>query len=306
MDELTFDDPINIQYTSGTTGFPKGATLSHHNILNNGFFVAELLGYGPEDRVCLPVPFDHPDFGAYHLAPLRTGIMAGSPCPAEVMKRVQDEMHMAEVAICYGMTETSPVSTQTCKDDTFERRVGTVGRAGPHVEVKIVDPGTGLVVPRDQPGEFCTRGSSVMLDYWDEPEKTREAIDAAGWMHTGDLATMDADGYSRIVGRIKAWSSGAARWASPTPSTARSCAHGSSCARGPRRRRRRSASSAADSSPTSRSPLRRVHRRVPDDRHRQGPEVQDARGVDRAARPRRARPRGDRLTITLGKSRSSA
>jgi fatty-acyl-CoA synthase len=258
MDELTFDDPINIQYTSGTTGFPKGATLSHHNILNNGFFVGELLGYGPEDRVCLPVPFyhcfgmvmgnlgatthgscivipapafepgatletvaderctslygvptmfiaelDHPDFGAHDLASLRTGIMAGSPCPAEVMKRVQDEMRMAEVAICYGMTETSPVSTQTRKDDTFERRVGTVGRAGPHVEVKIVDPETGLVVPRDEPGEFCTRGYSVMLGYWDEPEKTREAIDAAGWMHTGDLATMDADGYSRIVGRIK-------------------------------------------------------------------------------------------------------
>jgi fatty-acyl-CoA synthase len=258
MDELSFDDPINIQYTSGTTGFPKGATLSHHNILNNGFFVGELLGYGPEDRVCIPVPFYHcfgmvmgnlgatthgsciviaapafepgatletvaeerctslygvptmfiaelddPGFGAHDLTSLRTGIMAGSPCPAEVMKRVQDEMHMAEVAICYGMTETSPVSTQTRRDDTFERRVGTVGRAGPHVEVKVVDSQTGLVVPRDEPGEFCTRGYSVMLGYWDEPEKTREAIDAAGWMHTGDLATMDADGYCRIVGRIK-------------------------------------------------------------------------------------------------------
>jgi fatty-acyl-CoA synthase len=258
MDELTFDDPINIQYTSGTTGFPKGATLSHHNILNNGFFVAELLGYGPDDRVCLPVPFyhcfgmvmgnlgatthgssivipapafepgatletvaeerctslygvptmfiaelDHPDFGAHDLGSLRTGIMAGSPCPAEVMKRVQEEMHMAEVAICYGMTETSPVSTQTRSDDSFDRRVGTVGRAGPHVEVKIVDPETGLAVPRGEPGEFCTRGYSVMLGYWDEPEKTREAIDAAGWMRTGDLATMDAEGYCRIVGRIK-------------------------------------------------------------------------------------------------------
>jgi fatty-acyl-CoA synthase len=258
MDELSFDDPINIQYTSGTTGFPKGATLSHHNILNNGFFVGELLGYGPEDRVCIPVPFYHcfgmvmgnlgatthgscivipapafepgatletvaeerctslygvptmfiaelddPGFGAHGLTSLRTGIMAGSPCPAEVMKRVQEEMHMAEVAICYGMTETSPVSTQTRRDDTFERRVGTVGRAGPHVEVKVVDSQTGLVVPRDEPGEFCTRGYSVMLGYWDEPEKTREAIDAAGWMHTGDLATMDADGYCRIVGRIK-------------------------------------------------------------------------------------------------------
>jgi fatty-acyl-CoA synthase len=258
MGGLSFDDPINIQYTSGTTGFPKGATLSHHNILNNGFFVGELLGYGPDDRVSIPVPFyhcfgmvmgnlgatthgscivipapafepgatleavaeerctslygvptmfiaelDHPAFGSYDLGSLRTGIMAGSPCPAEVMKRVQGEMHMAEVAICYGMTETSPVSTQTRKDDTFEHRVGTVGRAGPHVEVKIVDPDTGLVVPRDQPGEFCTRGYSVMLGYWDEPEKTREAIDPAGWMHTGDLATMDADGYCRIVGRIK-------------------------------------------------------------------------------------------------------
>jgi fatty-acyl-CoA synthase len=256
--ELSFDDPINIQYTSGTTGFPKGATLSHHNILNNGFFVAELVDYTEQDRVCLPVPFyhcfgmvmgnlgavthgscivipapgfepgatlaavaeerctslygvptmfiaqlEHPEFHSYDLTSLRTGIMAGSPCPVEVMKRVQRDMHMSEVGICYGMTETSPVSTQTRSDDSLERRVSTVGRPGPHIEVKIVDPGTGLVVPRGEPGEFCTRGYSVMLGYWDEPEKTADAIDEGRWMHTGDLATMDGDGYCNIVGRIK-------------------------------------------------------------------------------------------------------
>jgi len=252
------DDPINIQYTSGTTGFPKGATLSHHNILNNGFFVAELLGYTERDVVCLPVPFYHcfgmvmgnlgstthgacivipapsfepgttlrvvaqerctslygvptmfiamlesPDFATHDLSSLRTGIMAGSPCPEHVMRRVIDEMHMSEVSICYGMTETSPVSTQTRTDDALERRVGTVGRAGPHVEVKIVDPDGGKVVERGEPGELCTRGYSVMLGYWDDAERTAEAIDAAGWMHTGDLATMDADGYCAITGRIK-------------------------------------------------------------------------------------------------------
>ncbi|MGZ4630943.1 AMP-binding protein [Oryzihumus sp.] len=255
---LAFDDPINIQYTSGTTGFPKGATLSHHNILNNGFFVAEICGYTEQDRVCLPVPFyhcfgmvmgnlgctshgacmvipapgfdpgatlqavqdehctslygvptmfiaelAHPDFASYDLSSLRTGIMAGSPCPVEVMKRVVAEMHMAEVTICYGMTETSPVSTQTRRDDDLERRVATVGTVHPHVEVKVVDPSTGLTVPRGTPGEFCTRGYSVMLGYWDEPDRTAEAIDTARWMHTGDLATMDADGYLNIVGRIK-------------------------------------------------------------------------------------------------------
>jgi fatty-acyl-CoA synthase len=258
MASLAFDDPINIQYTSGTTGFPKGATLSHHNILNNGFFVAELCDYTEADRVCLPVPFyhcfgmvmgnlgavthgscivipapgfepgatlaavagerctslygvptmfiaelEHPDFASFDLSSLRTGIMAGSPCPVEVMKRVQRDMHMGEVGICYGMTETSPVSTQTRPDDTLELRVSTVGRPGPHIEVKIVDPDTGLVVPRGEPGEFCTRGYSVMLGYWEEPEKTAEAIDAARWMHTGDLATMDDNGYCNIVGRIK-------------------------------------------------------------------------------------------------------
>jgi fatty-acyl-CoA synthase len=256
--ELQFDDPINIQYTSGTTGFPKGATLSHHNILNNGYFVGEGCRYDERDRVCIPVPFyhcfgmvmgnlgstshgsamvvpapafdpeatlrtiqderctslygvptmfiaelAHPDFHRFDLSSLRTGIMAGSPCPVEVMKQCVSAMHMEEVTICYGMTETSPVSTQTGADDALDKRVSTVGRVHPHVEVKVVDPDTGRVVPRGQSGELCTRGYSVMLGYWDEPEKTADAIDAAGWMHTGDLATMDDDGYLNIVGRIK-------------------------------------------------------------------------------------------------------
>jgi fatty-acyl-CoA synthase len=255
---LSFDDSINIQYTSGTTGFPKGATLSHHNILNNGFFVGEGCGYTAADRVCIPVPFYHcfgmvlgnlactthgacivipapgfdaaqtlsavqaerctslygvptmfiaelalPDFGSYDLSTLRTGIMAGSPCPVEVMKRVVSEMNMTEVTICYGMTETSPVSTQTTSDDDMDRRVSTVGRVHPHVEVKVTDPETGRVLPRGMPGELCTRGYSVMLGYWDEPRKTAEAIDSARWMHTGDLAVMDDAGYLNIVGRIK-------------------------------------------------------------------------------------------------------
>ena len=255
---LAFDEPINIQYTSGTTGFPKGATLSHHNILNNGYFVAELLGYTEADRVCLPVPFYHcfgmvmgnlgctshgstivipaplfdpvatleavqkerctslygvptmfiaelgvERFPTYELSSLRTGLMAGSPCPVEVMKRVQTEMHMAEVGIAYGMTETSPVSTQTRSDDDLEHRTATVGRVMPHIEIKVVDTDTGLVVPVGTPGEICTRGYSVMLGYWDEPEKTAEVIDAARWMHTGDLAVMREDGYVNIVGRMK-------------------------------------------------------------------------------------------------------
>jgi fatty-acyl-CoA synthase len=255
---LSFDDPINIQYTSGTTGFPKGATLSHHNILNNGFFIGEGCRYTHTDRVCIPVPFYHcfgmvlgnlactthgacivipspgfepdaalravqaerctslygvptmfiaelglPDFGSYDLSTLRTGIMAGSPCPVEVMKRVISEMHMTEVTICYGMTETSPVSTQTQPDDDTDRRVSTVGRVHPHVEIKIIDPETGLVLPRNTPGELCTRGYSVMLGYWDDEEQTRGVIDNARWMHTGDLAVMDDAGYLNIAGRIK-------------------------------------------------------------------------------------------------------
>jgi fatty-acyl-CoA synthase len=255
---LSPDDPINIQYTSGTTGFPKGATLTHHNILNNGFFVGELIDYTERDRVVLPVPFYHcfgmvmgnlaatshgsamiipgpgfepkaalravqeekatslygvptmfiaeladPDFATFDLSSLRTGIMAGSPCPVEVMKQVMERMHMSEVSICYGMTETSPVSTQTRTDDSVDRRVATVGRVGPHLEVKVIDPETGRTVPRGRPGELCTRGYSVMRGYWEEPEKTAEAVDAARWMHTGDLAVMDDDGYLSITGRIK-------------------------------------------------------------------------------------------------------
>ncbi|MFE4368246.1 AMP-binding protein [Streptomyces sp. NPDC056835] len=255
---LSCDDPINIQYTSGTTGFPKGATLSHHNILNNGYSVGGTIGYTEHDRVCLPVPFYHcfgmvmgnlaatshgacvvipapsfeagstlravererctslygvptmfiaeldlPDFGSYELSSLRTGIMAGSPCPVEVMKRVVAEMNMAEVSICYGMTETSPVSTQTRREDDLERRTGTVGRALPHIEVKVIDPVSGVTLPRGTAGELCTRGYSVMLGYWNEPERTAEVIDAGRWMHTGDLAVIREDGYARIVGRIK-------------------------------------------------------------------------------------------------------
>jgi fatty-acyl-CoA synthase len=256
--QLSADDPVNIQYTSGTTGFPKGATLTHHNLLNNGFFVGEGCSYTEADRVCIPVPYYHcfgmgmgnlgctshgstmvipapgfdpaltlqavqdekctslygvptmfiaelalPDFASYDLSSLRTGIMAGSPCPVEVMKRVVDEMGMAEVTICYGMTETSPVSTQTGADDDLDRRTSTVGRTHPHLESKVVDPETGLTVPRGTTGELCTRGYSVMLGYWDEPQKTADVLDPARWMHTGDLAVMDAEGYLNIVGRIK-------------------------------------------------------------------------------------------------------
>jgi fatty-acyl-CoA synthase len=258
MELLQFDDPINIQYTSGTTGFPKGATLSHHNILNNGFFVGEGCKYTENDRVCVPVPlyhcfgmvmgnlgatthgscivypeaaFDpaatlraleaerctslygvptmfiaqlgHPNFATTNFESLRTGLMAGSPCPVEVMKQVTAQMHMPEVGIAYGMTETSPVSTQTAVDDTLDRRTGTVGRVLPHVEVKVIDPETGRIVSRGISGELCTRGYSVMNGYWNEPEKTDQAIDGGGWMHTGDLAVMDDAGYVNIVGRIK-------------------------------------------------------------------------------------------------------
>jgi fatty-acyl-CoA synthase len=254
---LSADDPINIQFTSGTTGSPKGATLTHRNILNNGFFVGEQIALTPQDRVCIPVPLyhcfgmvmgnlacithgsaavypaptfdplatleavaaedctalygvptmfiaqlDHPEFSRFDLSTLRTGIMAGAPCPIEVMKRVRSSMHMREVTIAYGMTETSPVSTQTALDDPLELCVSTVGRVHPHVEIKIVDV-EGNTVARGQPGEFCTRGYSVMRGYWDDEVRTREAIDADGWMHTGDLATMDEERYVKIVGRLK-------------------------------------------------------------------------------------------------------
>ncbi len=255
---LQFDDPINIQYTSGTTGYPKGATLSHHNILNNGYFVAELMHFTDQDRLVIPVPLyhcfgmvmgnlgcvthgatmiypsegfdplavlqaveeeratalygvptmfiaelEHPEFSRLDLGSLRTGVMAGSPCPVEVMKKVQSLMHMAEVEICYGMTETSPVSFQTRVGAPLEKQVGTVGQIHPHVEVKIVDPASGALLPVGRSGELCTRGYSVMLGYWNNEEATAAAIDRAGWMHTGDLAVMDDEGYVNIVGRIK-------------------------------------------------------------------------------------------------------
>jgi fatty-acyl-CoA synthase len=253
---LQFDDAINIQFTSGTTGLPKGATLTHHNLLNNGFFTGQLMRFTPDDRLCIPVPFyhcfgmvlanlvcvthgatmvvpseafdakavleaieaerctalhgvptmfiavlQHPEFSRFDLTSLRTGIMAGSPCPIEVMRRVIEEMKMCEITIGYGMTETSPLSFQSKPEDTIERRVSTVGRIHPHVEVKIVNQ-TGGIVPRNVAGELCTRGYSVMRGYWDDPEKTAEAIDKDGWMHTGDLATIDEQGYCNIVGRI--------------------------------------------------------------------------------------------------------
>lgn len=255
---LQFDDPVNIQYTSGTTGYPKGATLSHHNILNNGFFIGERLKYTEKDIVCLPVPFYHcfgmvlgnmaivthgacivipgeffdpeqvlqtvenerctslygvptmfiaeldlPDFAKYNLKSLRTGIMAGAPCPIDTMHKVQSLMNMTEICVCYGMTETSPVSTESCTDDPLELRVTTVGTVHPHVEIKIIDPESGAIVPRGTAGELCTRGYSVMLGYWDNPEDTKAIIDETRWLHSGDIAVMDENGYVSIVGRIK-------------------------------------------------------------------------------------------------------
>ena len=255
--KLQFDDPINIQFTSGTTGLPKGATLTHHNILNNGLFIGQTMRYTEHDKVCIPVPMyhcfgmvigslaclthgaaivfpgegfdplttletvaaerctslygvptmfiaelDHPNFEKFDLNSLRTGMMAGAPCPIEVMRRCIRDMHLTDITIGYGMTETSPVSTQTLIGDTLEHQTATVGKVHPHVEVKIIDT-EGRIVPAGTTGEFCTRGYSVMLGYWDDEERTAQAIDTAGWMHTGDLATMDADGYCNIVGRIK-------------------------------------------------------------------------------------------------------
>ncbi|MBP0621187.1 AMP-binding protein [Cupriavidus sp. LEh25] len=255
--KLSIDDAINIQFTSGTTGAPKGATLTHHNILNNGYFCGRAMGFSAEDRLCIPVPFyhcfglvlsnlaclthaaamiipgeafnalavletieaekctalhgvptmfiavlEHPEFAKFDLSSLRTGIMAGAPCPVEIMRRIIDDLHMQEITFAYGMTETSPISLQTSRDDPLERRVSTVGRIHPHVEVKIVDE-LGRIVPRGTQGELCTRGYSVMRGYWGDPQKTAEAIDDAGWMHTGDLATIDAEGYCNITGRIK-------------------------------------------------------------------------------------------------------
>ena len=380
-DTLSFDDSINIQYTSGTTGFPKGATLSHHNILNNGYFVGELMGYSEHDRICIPVPFyhcfgmvmgnlgatshgscivipapsfdpgatldavaaerctslygvptmfiaelNHPSLSSHDLSSLRTGIMAGSPCPIEVMKRVISEMNMHEVSICYGMTETSPVSTQTRMDDDLDRRTATVGRVMPHLEVKVVDPATGLTVVRGEPGELCTRGYSVMLGYWENESATADAIDAARWMHTGDLAVMRDDAYVNIVGRIKdmvirggeniypreleeflyshpdivdvqvvgvpdeRYGEELCAWIrlrdGAEPITAESL----------RRLLRRAARALQN-------PALCLHRRgVPDDRDRQGSQGRDARAFCRDLRPRGSRSRSQRLSRSVGEA----
>ena len=352
---LQFDDPINIQYTSGTTGFPKGATLSHHNILNNGYFIGQGCGYTEADRVCVPVPLyhcfgmvlgnlactthgaamiypaeafepeatlaaveaerctslygvptmfiaelEHPRFGDFDLTSLRTGIMAGSPCPVEVMKKVQADMHMDQVTICYGMTETSPVSFQTGIDDPVDKRVATVGKIHPHVEVKVVDPDSGRVVPRGTTGELCTRGYVVMLGYWENPQATAEAIDQAGWMHTGDLATLDSDGYANIVGRIKdmvirggenIYPREVEEFLYQHPAVGDvqvigvpDPAYGEQLCAWVRLREGQQATGdelarlvPGQDRHLQDPPLLEVHRPVPHDRHRQGPEIQDAR-----------------------------
>ena len=371
--QLQPDDAINIQYTSGTTGFPKGAALSHRNILNNGLFIGEACKYTPDDRVCIPVPFYHcfgmvlgnlactthgsamvipaagydpaatlravaaerctslygvptmfiaelgePGLADYDLSSLRTGIMAGSPCPIEVMRQVVDQMNMREVTIAYGMTETSPVSTQTSADDPLEKRVTTVGRVHPHVEIRIADPDTGETVPRGTGGEFLTRGYSVMLGYWNDEARTAEAIDSDGWMHTGDLAVMDEGDYVNIVGRIKDMIIRGGENVYPREveeflythprhrrragdrrarRALRRTGHGLGTAERRRRHHRRGRQGVLPRQhrPLQGPPLHQVHRHFPDDHHRQDPEVQDARAVNRRTRPRRGRPCAQRL-----------
>ena len=374
---LQFDDPINIQYTSGTTGFPKGATLSHHNILNNGFFVGEGLNLTERDRVCIPVPFyhcfgmvlgnlactthgacmvipgealdplavmttvqeerctalygtpthfiselDHPDFAKFDFSSLRTGIMAGAPCPVEVMKNVLTKMHVPEITICYGMTETSPVSTQTRIGDPLEKQVGTVGRVHPHVEIKVVDPETGRIVPRGVPGELCTRGYSVMIGYWNNPEATSQAIDSARWMHTGDLAVMDDEGYCNIVGRIKDMIIRGGENIYPReveeflyrhPAVAEvsvigvpSEKYGEEVMAWVKLRGDAECTEDELSRVLPREDrqlqdpaLLEVHRLLPDDRHGQDPQSRDARDLGQGPRPSEGGPREDRLAARL-------